>query len=64
MLEEPNYIVRLFWMVKTHPNMPVTIQREVELDAAGKKVDVGVTPKLWVVGEPIRFGASVGTRSL
>lgn len=64
MLEEPNYIVRLFWMVKTHPNMPVTIQREVELDAAGKKVDIGVTPKLWVVGEPIRFGVSVGTRPL
>lgn len=59
-----NDIVRLFWMVKNHPNMPVTIQREVELDAAGKNVDVGTTPKLWAVGEPIRFGASVGTRPL
>lgn len=57
-------IVRLFWMVKTHPNMPVTIQREIEIDAAGKKVDVGTTPKLWSVGEPIRFAArSVHARS-
>ena len=57
-----NDIVRIFWSVKSHPSMPVTIQREVEVDAAGKKVDVGTTPKLWAVGEPIRFGASVGPR--
>ena len=57
-----NDIVRIFWMVKSHPSIPVTIQKEVELDAAGKKVDVGTSPKLWAVGEPIRFGASVGMR--
>ena len=57
-----NDIVRLFWMVKPHPNTPITFQREVELDAAGKKVDVGTTPKLYAPGEAIRFGASVGPR--
>jgi hypothetical protein len=57
-----NDIIRLFWMVKSHPSTPVTFQREVELDAAGHKVDVGTTPTLWAVGEPIQFGASVGAR--
>lgn len=57
-----NDIIRLFWMVKAHPNTPVTFQKEVEKDAAGKKVDVGTTPKLWAVGETIAFGASVGPR--
>jgi lipoprotein-anchoring transpeptidase ErfK/SrfK len=55
-------IVRLFWMVKSHPNTPVTFQREVELDAAGQKVDVGTTPVLYAPGEAIRFGVSVGAR--
>ena len=57
-----NDIVRLFWLVKTHPNTPITIQKEWELDAAGKKVDVGTHPTLWGVGDQIRFGASVGPR--
>jgi hypothetical protein len=57
-----NDIIRLFWMVKNFPNTPVTFQREIEKDAAGKPVDVGMTPKLWAVGEQIQFGASVGTR--
>ncbi len=57
-----NDIIRLFWMVKKFPNTPVTFQREVEKDAAGKRVDVGMTPKLWAVGETIQFGASVGAR--
>jgi hypothetical protein len=55
-------IIRLFWMVKNFPNVPVTIQREVELDKSGKKVDVGTTPVLYAPGEQIRFGASVGVR--
>jgi hypothetical protein len=55
-------IVRLFWMVKTHPSTPVTIQKEVELDRNGKKVDVGTTPALYLPGEAIRFGTSVGAR--
>ena len=57
-----NDIIRLFWMVKKFPQIPVTIQREVERDAAGNRVDVGRTPKLWAVGERIQFGASVGAR--
>ncbi|HUS32560.1 MAG TPA: L,D-transpeptidase [Kofleriaceae bacterium] len=57
-----NDIVRLFWMVKKHPNTPITIQKEWERDAAGKKVDVGTNPTLWPVGAQITFGASVGPR--
>jgi lipoprotein-anchoring transpeptidase ErfK/SrfK len=57
-----NDIIRLFWIMKKHPNAPVTIQREVEKDAAGVRVDVGTTPKLWAVGQQIQFGASVGPR--
>jgi len=57
-----NDIIRLFWMTKKFPQMPVTIQREVEKDAAGKRVDVGTTPKLWAPGDTIQFGASVGAR--
>lgn len=55
-------IIRLFWMVRDFPNTPVTIQREVELDANGRRVDVGRTPALYRPGEPIRYGASVGPR--
>jgi len=55
-------IIRLFWMTKKFPQMPVTIQKEVEKDAAGRRVDVGMTPRLWGTGEQIPFGASVGTR--
>ena len=57
-----NDIVRLFWMVKPHASTPITIQKEVELDRNGKKVDVGTTPALYLPGEAIRFGASVGSR--
>ena len=57
-----NDIIRLFWMAKQHPSMPVTIQREVERDAQGQKVDVGRTPALWAEGAPIQYGASVGPR--
>lgn len=55
-------IIDLFWMMKPHTSSKVTIQQEVERDAAGKKVDVGTTPTLWDVGERITFGASVGPR--
>ncbi len=57
-----NDIINLFWMTKKFPQMPVTIQREVEKDAAGKRVDVGMTPRLYEVGADIQFGASVGPR--
>ena len=55
-------IIRLFWLVKKFPRTAITFQKEVERDAAGRKVDVGMTPKLWAVGETIPFGASVGPR--
>jgi lipoprotein-anchoring transpeptidase ErfK/SrfK len=58
-----NDIIRLFWMVKKFPNTPVTFQKEVERDAAGKKVDVGRTPALWAPDDTIQYGASVGPRS-
>ncbi len=53
-------IVRVFWSVKTHYSTPVTIQKEIELDAAGKKVDLGTTPTLWAPDATIAYGASVG----
>jgi hypothetical protein len=53
-------IINLFWAVKPHASVPVTIQTEVELDAEGNKVDVGTTPVLWDVGEEIEYGDSVG----
>ena len=55
-------IIDLYWMVNDHTNIPVTIQKEVELDAAGAKVDVGKTPTLWALGDAIAYGASVGPR--
>lgn len=55
-------IIRMFWMVKQHASTPVTIQKEVERDARGQRVDVGTTPALWPVGAPIQYGASVGPR--
>ena len=58
-----NDIIRMFWIAKKHPRTRVSIQKEVELDAAGRPVDIGRTPKLWGVGEQMRFGASVGPRS-
>lgn len=57
-----NDIIRVFWMMKAFPNAPVTIQKEVERDADGKRVDVGTKPKLWAPGQTIQFGASVGPR--
>lgn len=56
-------IIRVFWIAKQHPSMPVTIQREVERDARGERVDVGQMPALWEPGEPITYGASVGPRA-
>jgi len=58
-------IIHIFWMVKraTHgANTPVTIQREIERDAAGRRVDVGMTPRLYPEGSPFQYGASVGPR--
>jgi hypothetical protein len=55
-------IIDLFWMAKKTANTPVTIQQEVEFDAAGKAVNVGMTPTLFAKGAAIPFGASVGPR--
>jgi lipoprotein-anchoring transpeptidase ErfK/SrfK len=55
-------IIDLFWMVRDHANTPVTIQKEVERDAAGNRVDLGTTVVLWAPGEQIQYGASVGPR--
>lgn len=55
-------IVDLFWMVRDHADTPVTIQKEIERDAAGNRVDLGTEVVLWAPGEAIRYGASVGPR--
>ena len=55
-------IIRLFWIVKTHPSTPVTIQKEVQRDAQGRRVDVGMKPALYPVGTAIPYPASVGAR--
>jgi hypothetical protein len=55
-------IIRVFWSVRTHYSTPVTIQREVERDAAGHKIDVGRTPTLWAADATVTYGASVGPR--
>jgi hypothetical protein len=60
-------VINLFWMVKKSAaagNTPVTIQQEVEIDAAGKAVDVGKTATLFAKGATIPYGASVGARPL
>lgn len=58
-------IINMFWMVKratNGANAPVTIQQEIEIDAAGKAVDVGKKAKLFAKGAAIPYGASVGAR--
>lgn len=53
-------IVRIFYLIRNHPSTPVTIQREVELDAAGNAVDLDTEVTLWGVDEEIEYGESVG----
>ncbi len=53
-------ITRLFYLMRYHPDTPVTIQREPELDAEGNVVDLDTTVTLWPVGENIQYGVSVG----
>lgn len=55
-------IVELFELVRRHPSIPVTIQDEIEYDAAGAPVGVGASPVLWPAGVELPFGASVGPR--
>jgi len=53
-------VVRLFYLVRYHPDTPVTVQREPEQDAAGNVVDLGSAVTLWPVGADIEYGVSVG----
>jgi hypothetical protein len=55
-------IIDLFWMAKKTSNTPVTIQQELEIDAGGNAVNVGMTPTLFAKGATIPFGDSVGPR--
>ena len=55
-------IVELFFLVREHASTPVTIQQELELDAAGNAVDVDTEVTLWGIGDEIEYGASVGPR--
>lgn len=48
-------IVRLFHLIRDHASTPVTIQTEVEIDAQGNPVDVGVEAALWAEGEEPDF---------
>ncbi|MEC7518713.1 MAG: L,D-transpeptidase [Myxococcota bacterium] len=59
---EKDDVVELFTLVRRHPSTPVTIQQELERDAAGAVVDVGAEVTLWAPDEEIRYGASVGPR--
>lgn len=53
-------IVRLFYLMRYHPDTPVTIQREPERDAEGNVVDLDSAVTLWPVGADIEYGTSVG----
>jgi hypothetical protein len=55
-------VVRLFYLVRKHPATPITIQREIEYDAAGIKVDLDSQVTLWGPDEEILYGDSVGPR--
>ncbi len=55
-------IVELFYLVRNHGSTPITIQREVELDAFGDPVDIDTEPELWLPDEEIVYGESVGPR--
>jgi hypothetical protein len=49
-------IVEMFWSVRDHANVPVTIQQEVERDPQGEVVDVDTEHALYLPGEPITYG--------
>lgn len=55
-------IVELFWSLRDFGYVPVSIQQEVELDALGEPVDVGMTPALYAAGEAMPYG-ECGLRS-
>ncbi len=60
-MEKPD-IVELFYAVKDFASTPVSIQQEVELDANGDEVDVGVEAALYAPDAEIVFGDSIGPR--
>ncbi len=53
-------VVRVFYVIRRHASTPVSIQREVELDAAGNPVDLDTEVTLWPVDAVIEYGVSVG----
>ncbi|MCB9593006.1 MAG: L,D-transpeptidase [Sandaracinaceae bacterium] len=59
---EKTDLVEVWAMVRSHASTPVTIQQEVELDAAGNEVDVDTEVTLWGPEDTIAYGASVGPR--
>jgi hypothetical protein len=59
---EADDIVELFWTIRDIPSVPIAIFDDVELDAEGNVVDLGMTPALWEPGESITYG-ECGTRA-
>jgi len=56
----PGDIVEFYWLLKAHPGAPISIQQELELDAAGEPVAVGTDAALYEPGQAIEYGASIG----
>ncbi len=53
---ESEDIVEMFYSVRDHASVPVTIIQEPERDAEGEVVDLGTDVTLWDVGEEISYG--------
>ncbi|MCA9617674.1 MAG: L,D-transpeptidase [Myxococcales bacterium] len=49
-------IVDLYYMVASHPSVPVSIQTEPEVDGFGQVVDVDMSPAVPAIGEALRYG--------
>jgi hypothetical protein len=58
---EAEDVVELFWSVREHASIPVTIIGGEELDAAGRAVDLGTDVALWPEGAAIEY-AECGPR--
>jgi hypothetical protein len=49
-------IVDMFYMVRGHASVPVSIQRDVERDANDEAVDIDTAPTVWDEGATISYG--------
>ncbi|RLB52838.1 MAG: hypothetical protein DRJ42_13700 [Deltaproteobacteria bacterium] len=56
----PADIVEFYWLLKSHPGTHISIQQEVELDAAGEPVVFGSDAALYGPDQAIEYGPSVG----